>query len=205
MNINSIFQPSLFPMGKGDFDPTKFEKECVTATFCSCIIRATAKAIDEANSCPMVNTITKSGIIHDRFYRNVETEFNMNYSSEAPTCFYSETGNERNFISHNGYIFVFNKQGATRNPTNVLEVINQQQSGSHIITVEYVMDELQSSLRTVTFSYKRGKNCDYYLSIPYTDETAFGANENGNSIVCEQIVEPILPKLKTKNTEKESS
>lgn len=205
MNINSIFQPTLFPKEKGDFDPTRFEEECLTATFRGCILRATAKAINDANSAPKVSAIVKSGYIHDRFYTNAEVEFNMNYTNEAPICYYSETGNERNYIAHNGYIFVFNKQGATKNPTSVLDVINQQQSVSHIITVEYVMDELQSSLRTVTFSYKRGKDCDYYLSIPYTDETAFGANENSNSLVCEQMVEPILPKLKTKNTEKESS
>lgn len=198
-----IFQKSLFPLEKEDFNAEAFQNDCLTTTLCKCIYRAAHKSVEQANLYPTVSEITKLGIIHDLFYRNIENEFQANYSENPPFSYYSSTGNVRSYIVYDKYAFVFNKQGASKNRTSVLDVIKQQQADCHILSLEYVLDATNTMLQSVVVTYTKGNSCNFYYSIQDVEQAETNATFQPQSNTPE--VQPILPKLKNNKSEKMSS
>lgn len=204
-DIKKYFTASLFPYLKGDFDSVEFEKRCLTSSFCDCILYATQKSLDEANDSPELDVRTKTSFIHSRFYRNVADFFAATYtgdsSENAPQVYYSAIGNERNYILYNGYVFIFNIQSASKNQTNIHEVIQEQQSEYHILAVEYILDITKTTLTSIEISYNIGKNKEYIYRIP-NKKPNYNIYDSSDT---QTSVQPILPKLKKQNEERQSS
>ena len=175
-DIKKYFTASLFPYSKGDFDSVEFEKRCLTSSFCDCILYATQKSLDEANDSPELDVRTKTSFIHSRFYRNVA-------------------------ILYNGYVFIFNIQSASKNQTNIHEVIQEQQSEYHILAVEYILDITKTTLTSIEISYNIGKNKEYIYRIP-NKKPNYNIYDSSDT---QTSVQPILPKLKKQNEERQSS
>lgn len=122
-------------------------------------------------------------------------------SENAPQVYYSAIGNERNYILYNGYVFIFNIQSASKNQTNIHEVIQEQQSEYHILAVEYILDITKTTLTSIEISYNIGKNKEYIYRIP-NKEPNYNIYDSSDT---QTSVQPILPKLKKQNEERQSS
>lgn len=186
----NIFQPSLFG-DKADFDAADLTKVIEDNNMDKIV--ADAVKIAFANVSDYRNTygasyILFASLLHERIFSCIKDEFSKHEFAESMQFGECSSGNERQYFQFRGYTFIIKKYGASTNSTKQSDVILNQESGNHIITISYIIDELRESLTSISFMYIKG------------GITIFEYNMDSSNITIEQVPnnlhEAEIPKAK---------
>lgn len=170
LNINymkKIFQPSLFPL-KGAFVPKDFEEKMSSSHFIDCVrdgITIAFQKTQKVFSDGKMSLRNESNYLHEAVYNAVLEQIEIRMPEESVDCPINQYGSERLFIQYAGYIFIFKKKGSRNNDTAQSKSIENQEAENHIITIEYDLDALRTSIQTINFQYKLGGVVEYYYPI----------------------------------------
>lgn len=167
MNMKKIFQPSLFPL-KGAFLPKDFEEKMSSSHFIDCVrdgITIAFQKTQKVFSDGKMSLRNESNYLHEAVYNAVLEQIGIRMPEESVDCPVNQYGSERLFIQYAGYIFIFKKKGSRNNDTAQSKSIENQEAENHIITIEYNLDALRSSIQTISFQYRLGGIVEYYYPI----------------------------------------
>ena len=187
-------QKNLFE-DKDRFDPEDFKNKCINEIFTSCVSKGIVSAFSKLISADLETRYrVKSDSLHDMSFNSIKNQIN-NSSLFNKVVFHSDTiGNKRLWFSYNGYIFVLKKAESEGNKSTVGQIIDAQKADNHIITICYSIDELWSSITSISFQYIKNKNSIMTLYIPVvTSEDIFTASSYG---VTEDNIAPATARLK---------
>ena len=152
--MTNIFQPSLFG-SKEDFNPQRF-KACIDDRILEDIIaRAFDSAMEEYNEIALNTSLTYrtlSTVLHEVVFRKIK-EISDTENVDGIKFSFNSAGNERWFFTYEGYAFIISKAGASKNDTKATDAINNQECGSHIISIVYSLSPFRDSVASLSFQY----------------------------------------------------
>lgn len=193
-------QPSLFPRDKGDFDSGHLMSLITSYPQFEAWLRlGFIRAYEHLNQieCPMSKRL-RSTNLHEFAFNELTDSLNSFPSiSSQIEVIQSKAGNQKNFFSFGGYLFILKKEDATTNSTQMNFKIQHQEMDAHVISVEYVVSPMQDSIISLKLVYYTGTQSvfsyDISLSslINSSDESTEGVE-----------VTPIKPKLSHKALDK---
>ncbi len=187
--INSIFSPSLFPKEKGDFDPKDFESK-LSELVLSIIRKSYSSAISVTNSLPASCTLrARANTMHDVAYGYLRDNFAASEYCDSITFISDPSGNKRKYIIFYDYVIILHKDGASSNNTKVAQVIQEQSSDLHILTLNYTLNDFGDEIVSLRFTYPAD---NYSYTIPMVSSKSYVYEDNPEAT----IPEPIKPKLK---------
>lgn len=192
----TTLQPSLFPREKGDFDSghlmaliTKYPQ------FEAWLRLGFTIAYEHLNQieCSMSKRL-RSTNIHE-FAFNELADSLTSYPDLAPQIdvIRSNAGNQKNYFSFGGYIFLLKKEDTTTNDTRMNFKIQHQEMNAHVISVEYALNPLQDAIISLRLSYYMGNQSMFSYNITLSSVVNL-SSESSETIE----VTPIKPKLSQK-------
>lgn len=164
-----IFQPSLFPHDKGDFNPSHL-MALITQhpQFETWLKLGFTRAYGHLNQieCPMSKRL-KSSNLHEFAFNELANALGS-FPTIAPLIDVnqSKSGNEKNFFSFDDYIFILKKEDAPTNNTQMSQKIQQQEMNAHVLSVEYVVGPFQDSIISLSLVYYLGGQSVFSYNIP---------------------------------------
>lgn len=189
-------QPSLFPREKGDFDSghlmtliTKYPQ------FEAWLRLGFVRAYEHLNQieCPMSKRLRSTNIHEFAFNELTDSLTSFPDLATQIDIIRSNAGNQKNYFSFGGYIFILKKEDATTNDTQMNFKIQHQEMNAHVISVEYAISPLQDAIISLRLCYYRGTQSIFSYNITLSSLV------NLSSDTTEAIeVTPIKPKLSQK-------
>ncbi|MDR2968945.1 MAG: hypothetical protein LBV32_05000 [Tannerellaceae bacterium] len=147
-------QPSLFPQ-KDDFNPDDFQRKCLTPEFRLCMQQGAENAMYGLSYLlkePLC-TRNKSSLLHEKIARSVQEQINTIMADHDIRCHIDSAGNQRDFISYNGYTFIFRKNLKQRNDSILSDKIDNQELDSHVLAIHYDTDPFWTSIVSLNILY----------------------------------------------------
>lgn len=192
MNRQQVFQPSLFPSQKGQFNPSDFERTIEGTRFEEALTiglneaMSKTKAFTSSFGSPL---ILFGQILHVCAFASIQQACMRLMGDNLPEFFNSQEGNQKSYFTYGDYIFIVEKADVKKQQTTPNRVIIEQQGDNHVISVSYLLDEMREEMVSVKLEYKIGSRTLY--SRPLEME--------GNTVMTESPVnEPEIKKLKFK-------
>lgn len=166
--MDNFFHPSLFP-SKKDFDSNKFLNAVKGTEFEKCIYQGVANAWGKTKE--VFRNGDKSLILlgqylHEEVFNFIRKACRTLMPNEDIIFYQAPEGNKKSFFTYKGYIFIIKKSDVVRGKTEPNLVIKEQLCDSHVITIEYVLDELRENITSTAFLYKKGNITIFSYVIP---------------------------------------
>ena len=192
--MNAILYKSLFPIEKGDFN-SEHLTELIESTpsFLEWLKESFSSAYIQVNNieCAMSKRLRSTNIHEFVFVKLTDNLSNYKDLSSKVHIDISRSGNIRNSLTFDRYIFILPNPRATTNNTTITSLIRKQNAYAHIITIEYEVGMMYDSITSLSLEYYEGKTSSFSYKVPL----CISVEENG----LEESQEIIATKPKLSN------
>lgn len=187
------FTPTFFPT-KGEFNSTDFEQTISDSGLEKMVSNACLQAwqsVKDYTTTESATYRTISSMLHDAFFNRLEMEINQHLPSTNINIYITRSisGNNREYLSVGEYIFIAKLEGSCENKTCLQDTITHQDAEQHIITIRYALDEMRTTITSLSFDYVKQKEILYRKFIPISSPLQ---SSNINTAQPPQATHPTL-------------
>lgn len=196
-----IFQPSLFPSRKGEFKTEEFKNAIYDTPFLECVkngLNNGFRRMREAFATGDMSMRNESNFLHEAIFNGIKIQIDTYMPDWDISFSANKIGSERLFFTFDNYIFILKIAGTKTNDTKPSRCIEYQEADKHIITLEYILDDMRESIQSAYFQYKNGKSSTYIMSIPLQQTFEMQGETQQENII--EAKKPILKVSKKKQS-----
>ena len=169
------FQLNLF-QDKEDFNPDDFEAKCINSLFIDIVRKAITDAVSIVSDADLpIRKRVRSDAIHDVAFRNIDKLAAISEIYSDFIFFGDRSGNKREYFQYNNYYFIISNGNSNGTKSKISDRIENQEGEKHIITIEYVVNDVQDGLVSLSFQYKKNNNVlmSHYLPLTPANKVSY--------------------------------